>query len=376
MSQSPIPPECLSIVFDYFSLDNDTLSLTTLLRVNRFFATVALPFLYRDPFTLVSHLKTSSRRFVYINRLPTYTPSQLARNTILLTRTLLRQAPLEDITDLLRGICFFQQSFDGDFHPWTTAPSEESPYKPVLHYLPHVTHLPTAKFPDAGPSNNPRLVAYLKSTGFFDRCSAFNLWFPPDLDPQHVKFDTPIVLQEFRRQLFWALCVPKSTRVLQILVTDAHRFLDRVGQFKALHTLEVSLDQHMKLNVYKIEHLPPKDIMALEEARRLELHSHLEAMVEFVQEHTRIHKGVLQSAELQDYCTTRESHLPVTREYQQRMTKCLPLVLNPVVLKPQDFKKFLYTSEDINLSSLETFSNLRLSAQMNPILAGVPPFFH
>ncbi|KAF9141008.1 hypothetical protein BGX30_005619 [Mortierella sp. GBA39] len=60
-----------------------------------------------------------------------------------------------------------------------------------------------------------------------------------------------MVLQEFRRQLFWALCILESTRVLQILVTDAHRSLDRVGQFKVLDTLQVSLDHTLTATTSK-----------------------------------------------------------------------------------------------------------------------------
>ncbi|KAG0311452.1 hypothetical protein BGZ97_011869 [Linnemannia gamsii] len=374
--QSPIPPECLHIVIEHLSLDNDTYSLTTLLRVNRFFAYATLPFLYRDPFTLVSKLKSSSKRFTFINRLYKEMPSQLNRNTMLLTRTLLKQAPLDKITDLLRAVCFTQQSFDGDFDPWPNAPSDR--YTHVLEYLPHVTHLPSLKFPsNTGRNNNPRLVAYLKTTGFFDRCRALDLYasiFQPTT--QKARFDMPMLLQEFHHQLLWALCVPESTRILQILLSDVHQVLDRVERFKLLETFEVSIDKHLGIMEYMSQYLPPKD-KALEDARRVEQDRHLETMVGFVQKHTSIHKGVLQSADLHDNRTLVGSNLPATYGYQQRMTKCLPLVHNPTALMgSRDFKKFLDTSEYINLSYLESFSNMLCCAHTNAILAQIPPFFH
>lgn len=75
-------------------------------RVNRFFAHATLPFLYRDPFTLVSRLRSSSKRLTFVDRIYKEIPSQLDRNIMLLTRTLLKQATLDSITDLLRAVCF------------------------------------------------------------------------------------------------------------------------------------------------------------------------------------------------------------------------------------------------------------------------------
>ncbi|KAF9128617.1 hypothetical protein BG015_004312, partial [Linnemannia schmuckeri] len=176
---------------------------------------------------------------------------------MLLTRILLRQAPLGDVTDLLRAVCFTKQSFDDDFDLWPTAPSEVS-YMPVLHYLSHVAHLPTSMFPDTGPNNNPRLVAYLKTTGFFEHCGTLdmNASFPQNLSSHNVGAVLPMLLQEFHRQLLWALCVPESTRALQLLVSDSHRFLDRVARFKLLDSLRISIGSGAQTNAI-LARIPP-----------------------------------------------------------------------------------------------------------------------
>ncbi|KAG0272843.1 hypothetical protein BGZ95_011360 [Linnemannia exigua] len=399
MAESPLPLECLRIIIQHLYNSKDTPSLVTLLCVNRFFANATLPILYSDPYDLISYLKSSSSGIFYTSEgMPEFRDSRRQRNTTLLTRTLLRQVPPEATSELVRAVYFTKQDFDGDYDPWPTAPAitttttttaptstptmapavagsaqSASSYTPILHYLPHVIHFPTDKFARWGP-NNRRLSHYIKKTKFFDRSRELDLYRASYNAGSHRwRFDDPLLIQELDRELLWALCVPESTRSLSILVSDVSRYLDRVERFTALESLKFLIDKDLFVHESYGLSLPP-DEKVLEDARRVELGRCLELAVEFVKEHARIHKGVLLKAIiLTPLCLGIHLH-----SIQQRMTKYLPLVHNPtsLVYGTRDYFKFLYSSEDINLHYLESFSNWGCYSKDNAILNTLPPFLH
>ncbi|KAF9911536.1 hypothetical protein EC991_003339 [Linnemannia zychae] len=386
MSKSPLPLECLRIVIQHLYDSNDTFSLATLLRANSFFAHATIPILYCDPYDLVKRLKTSSLGIFYgDDGLPKFHDSRFQRNTTLLTRTLLRQAPPEDITDLIRAICFAKQEFDGENDPWLTAPSPVTTHEstqssdsstPVLLYLPHITRLLTSNFPNWG-ANNARISAYVKKTKFFERSRELNLYDAGN-NPNFARrsFDQPLLAQEHNRQLLWALCIPELTKDLTILLSEVPRYLSRVKRFTALEALTIKTDLDLTIEDYYNTKLSPEE-KVLEVARKVERERLQEIMVEFVKEHTRIHKGVLLVADFHDQYYSAKSIIPASYEYQQRMVRHLPPLYNPQSLdRPRDFKRFLATSEDINLSYLESYSTLECGSVTNAILNSIPPFLH
>ncbi|KAF9151433.1 hypothetical protein BG015_006694 [Linnemannia schmuckeri] len=56
---SQLPQECLQLVFRVFAQENDTATLAALLRTTKHIASLALPFLYRDPFKEAFHHKAN-----------------------------------------------------------------------------------------------------------------------------------------------------------------------------------------------------------------------------------------------------------------------------------------------------------------------------
>ncbi|KAK3845556.1 MAG: hypothetical protein J3R72DRAFT_502153 [Linnemannia gamsii] len=290
----------------------------------------------------------------------------------------------KDTTELVRVVYFTKQDFDGDYDPWPSAPVAAtttavsphltSSHTPVLHYLPHVTHLPTNKFACWG-ANNRRLTHYIQKTKFFDRSRELDLYHARyNADSHRQRFHQPLLAQELNRELLWALCVPESTRRLSILISDVSRYLSRVERFTALESLTVRIDMDLFVDWLYGRNLPPKE-KALEEARRVELDRLLEVAVEFVKEHARIYKGVLLEANIYTNSIPLGTHLP---SIQQRVTRYLPLVHNPTSLDrtTRDFHKFIATSEDINLRYLESFPNMGCHSEDNAKMNAIPPFLH
>src|SRR5690554_3982250 len=88
MSSHPrLPLECLQLIIQHIADKNDLLTLTTLLRVNRYVCEATLPFLYSDPFKHSYHSDNTEQ----------------LNSRRRLAQTLLRQAPPERISDLVRA---------------------------------------------------------------------------------------------------------------------------------------------------------------------------------------------------------------------------------------------------------------------------------
>ncbi|KAG0295202.1 hypothetical protein BGZ96_012304 [Linnemannia gamsii] len=151
--------ECLRIVLAHLGHRHDIYSITTVLRINHFFAEATLPFLYANPFQDRFHLINCEEPVG-------------GRRRILLTRILLRQASPENLTNLLTTFYFAKQDFDIDDHFDPSSFFVSEPYVPILHYLPHIKALLPWNFPtkdfgsrDSHYYTNDRLESYLHTSG-------------------------------------------------------------------------------------------------------------------------------------------------------------------------------------------------------------------
>ncbi|KAG0272295.1 hypothetical protein BGZ95_011961 [Linnemannia exigua] len=82
-------------------------------------AEATLPYLYDNHFQGAFHLTFGAKAI---------------KALVHIVRTHLREAPPENVTDLLKAFYFGKQDFDGDCDPSTL---DSEPYVPVLHYVPH-----------------------------------------------------------------------------------------------------------------------------------------------------------------------------------------------------------------------------------------------
>lgn len=358
MSDSPLPLECLQDAIKILSDNLDIHSLTVLLRVNRFFAEATLPFLYADPFC------------EHFSILEEWTD----RRSLLLVRTLLRQVSADGLTPLLRTFYFGSQDFDCNSDP---LPAEgQGSYAPVLFYLPHIRSLFSDNFPRCKlPCDH--LAAILKTVGLYDQYAADDLY--GGVDPDYREYFVAHAFREdVRRQLGWALCVPELVQTLSIAVSDSGRFLERVGRFTRLMSVRFSFDKQHEFGKDWVERMIPEAKareLTFQEERRV----HLEMMVQFVREHTRIHKGILRHATCENGYHLQGMHLLCQicpEDYQLALLDCLPPLYNPKVLDTDSLRQFAYKFRETNLEFVEEFENVYADEQTMDFLETKEPFLY
>ncbi|KAG0377271.1 hypothetical protein BGX24_006425 [Mortierella sp. AD032] len=340
MSESPLPLECIRIVLDILAHNVDIHSLSTLLRVNRFFAEATLPYLYDNPFQDAFH--------------PTY-GGKPNKGLVHITRTLLRQAPPENVTDLLMAFYFGKQDFDGDHDPSTLF---SEPYVPVLNYLPHVKTLLPRTFPtrdihsrDTHYFDSDRLASFLQISGLNEKyCNMASRTYTST--HQDYLYGAA-VRQDIERQLGWALCLPETVQELTISVMDCQQYLDNVEQFKSLTHIRFTFDNQFDHNRFYSDGITPEEATAREQERHKERIERLETMVAFVQEHTRMHRKVLQTANCYDTYIWEQPEQPLYDGYQLRLLKFLPPLHNPTSLIGDSIQQFCLNPEDTDLTFVE-----------------------
>ncbi|KAF9902135.1 hypothetical protein EC991_005248 [Linnemannia zychae] len=348
MSKSPLPLECLRIVLSNLAHQGDTHSLSTCLRVNSLFANATLPFLYKNPFLDESH--------------PAY-DTQPVRRTITLVRTLLRQAPPEKVTDLLRAFYFDRKDFDDDDELELSSLDLDSElYVHVLHYLPHIKKLVPRDFQFRGRdlnyddancySNSDRLTLYLKDSGLGNK---YRRMASGILSDAHQKYLYGLALrQDIELQLGWALCLPETIQDLTIPVTDCQRYLDDVEHLKSLAHIRFTFDGQFHFGRSTSE--TEVEFTARERALLKERIGHMETMVAFVQMHTQMHRKVLRTANCYEVYIWDDPKRSIYDDYQFRLLKFLPPLYNPTTLDGQNIRQFYLNTEDTNLAFIERIS--------------------
>lgn len=204
MSESPLPLECLRIVLANLAHTHDAPALAALLRVNRFFAEATLPFLYANPFQYDFHSYNDT------------TPK--GERSVLLARTLLRQAPPEKVTDLLREFYFARQDFDTDDDNGRYSLLKSESYVPVLHYLPHIRTLLPMTFPtrdlrsrDSHYYTSDCLSSFLQTSGLEEHYRLIALSRNYDISQYDYLFGQAL-RTDVERDFTWALVFPRQSR--------------------------------------------------------------------------------------------------------------------------------------------------------------------
>jgi len=335
MSEPPLLLECLRIVLDILLVDNvDKHSLATLLRVNRFFAEATLPFLYADPFCDDFHRQ--------------YDTAQ--RDRYRLAQTLLRQAPAENVTYMLRAIFSNPQGLDGHLDPF---PDELDPYVPVLHYLPHIKTLSPNTYPTALHFNKYRKV-FLEAFGLERRY----LSLAPNFDgPADELFHNTYMRDVVNDHMTLAFCSPLTIQTMTIPMIDCKRYLSRVEQFRTLANVEfcvTTLLPHRNIPIPPLS--PTTDTTDREQRVRQELAEHMEAMVAFVQKHTQIHRDVLRTAKCQSPSYVYREVQPKIEACQQQILGFLPPLWNPTHLDWRNLRQFCLRPNEAMLDFVEQIS--------------------
>ncbi|KAK3824168.1 MAG: hypothetical protein JOS17DRAFT_833691 [Linnemannia elongata] len=360
MQESPLPLECLRIVLANLAHTRHAQVLAALLRVNRFFAEATLPFLYAKPFHYEFHSFNGA-------------PSK-GEQHVLLARTLLRQAPPEKVTDLLRDFCFAKQDFDTDEDNGRSSLLESESYVPVLHYLPHIKTLLPATFPtnglysrDSHYYTSDRLASFLQTSGLKKHYPPIALSRSYDI-AQYDHLFGQALRTDVERDFTWALCVPETIQNLTISVMDCKRYFEQVEQFKVLANIQFSFEAQLQVDAFSSQEEIPEQVTG-EQERRKEREENVDTMIAFVQEHTRIHRKVLRTAKCVDSKLWLSSDEYDPDNYQFRLFKLLPPLHNPTVLDEETIQQFCMNSDDTNLDFVESITTSGVTTGLKDILA-------
>ncbi|KAG0247203.1 hypothetical protein BG011_001874, partial [Mortierella polycephala] len=357
MSSHPrLPLECLQLIIQHIADKNDLLTLTALLRVNRYVCEATLPFLYNDPFKqshYSENIYTSRRR---------------------LAQTLLRQAPPERISDLVRATIMDwpveRDETDENFQPTTPMPklplinhddkSKEAYPPPVFNYLAHTRHLDfnslmvyyTRYSHHRTMNYTPaHIKKYMDDHNLADglRHKSTNSLFSPTAASISIDQYLEIMI---RADLQWALCNPDQVQSLRIPLPYIKRYLDCVQDLKALFSVEFDIYGDMEVSPELLSSMSTEDQAHAKQIQQ-EAFSNIQDMVRFVEKHTSLHRDVLQLVNWPSISDTLGSSL-LAEDLQVRLFRCLPPLLNPQHLDSRNWRQLVARFENTNLECVES----------------------
>jgi hypothetical protein len=151
-----------------------------------------------------------------------------------------------------------------------------------------------------------------------------------------------------------------------------------VERFSRLSSVRFFFDKQHEFGRDWVKRMSP-EAKVQELGFRGERRVHLETMVKFVREHTRIHKGILRHAICENVY-----HLQGTRvfcqicpeEYQMALLDCLPPLYNPKVLDTDNLRQFAFKFQETNLAFVKEFENVFADEQTMDFLETKGPFLH
>ncbi|KAK3821610.1 MAG: hypothetical protein J3Q66DRAFT_333763 [Benniella sp.] len=362
MPQRSLPLECILNILHILSQEHDTDTMARLLCVDKTICAAALSFLYDDCLNIKMHTFRPVS-----NKNPGDTTSQLIR-------TLLRQVhPQSRIPDVLR-IAYLSQDCH---HPQETI---ELPI-PVFKY----GHFMRKIVPDQELGRyvfdfirNSPLIDYATTHQLYDKYDAQGLIYDA-----HDRDDSLVCALglDVRRQLTWVLCEDylESITTVSIPLTDIERYIEHMDQLKSLSKVLFKVEK----KVYTSEFYYMDISQEKREQLRKELESErdrlFEVMIQFIQQHTSIHKNVLQYVEVPDHYVLPKTNQYSNEDVQFKVLSLLPPLHNPRSINKDNWSRLLARLSDTNLDNVESIKLSRFGWTISEektlhILNSQPPF--
>ncbi|KAF9350081.1 hypothetical protein BGX34_001424, partial [Mortierella sp. NVP85] len=276
MYQPQLPPECILIIIDFVHNNDDMKTMASLLCVNKTICAFTLTFLYKDCF---SRLMRDSYR-------------HLIHNAPQLVRTLLRQVhPQITIPDILK-VAFLSPDKRTDLG--STAP----PPPPVFKYGRFISTIHIVfefiSFMFESICDKSPLMDYAATNQLYEKYKDAGYIGNNTYNIGEDKVLREALMSDICHQLTWTLCQdhPESINSLTIPLKDIQRYIDHVHLFTSLSSVKFSIIATGcdRWDSYLSD--PTRGIKETERDR------FFKGMMEFVRQHTSIHKNVLQNVEV------------------------------------------------------------------------------
>ena len=397
MSLSSLPLECLEIVLHYLHEQGDRSTLARLLRVNKFFCSATLPFLYGSVFSITIQNRSWG---------------QLAQHEVI--RTLLRQRPRAEVSELLSAAfnVFPEQSGSSEVKG-TSALSEAlsedqatlcESQTSKIHYLSFIRIFNFEPDCFGRPQGNavswktyyPRRLAYmalrskrspedvdaeqaeaivwkgeqteggnvekdfvLAGNQYGDGVLDQDLLFPPSVIAGPASWDGlryAALTSTLRRDLTWTLCSPVFEQIQEIVIplSDVKRYLDAVHRFRSLTSVIFKLDillEQVVLGRTPVPVMTLETTAELEKARR-KRNRQFKRMIEFVKRHGDLFPGQLGKAEcIDDNSWPKLVRCPQTIQYE--LEEALPPIFKPRAINKSNCRRIASKIKLIDLDFVE-----------------------
>ncbi|KAK3809852.1 MAG: hypothetical protein J3R72DRAFT_499072 [Linnemannia gamsii] len=342
---SRLPLECLHYIITFLQTKGGTPPLATLLRTNKYLASVILPYLYTNPFQLTVTDDTLRWMFNRVHYMAT------PANSVVLTKMLLARL-YPNSSDLPTIVSLSYRLLGSNPHEQQHGTFTPSSLCSPLDYFAHIRHLDHFALIIEKPIGIFIDDSYMETDEYKSLCSIDRIlpWCLSDFDPEVVNY-WPVL----RREVTWAIARPilEQLRSLVVFVSDIRRFLGVVDRLVNLEKVRFSLDEVLDYG----EEYEEEDNMTEELINTAQKHKaeSMRAVVEFVREHTRLFKDRLRSI---DFIEGVNPTLPQQRcpvEIEMEIAALLPALEGPLRIHDRNWVQFLVDLPRMDLSTVERF---------------------
>ncbi|KAF9366795.1 hypothetical protein BGX34_007569 [Mortierella sp. NVP85] len=356
-----LPLECLLEILYILSQEYDTDTMARLLCVNKTVCVATLPFLYGDCLNANMHRRSKKR--------PENSMLQLAR-------TLLRQVDSQDqIPGLLRA-AYLSNDHQVDYQPI----AEPTAGPPVFKYGHFLRKLVLYEgFEDAVFAIiRGSVMSHAATHQLYEKYSAEGL-FSNDENHRDEVLEYALKM-DLDRQLTWTLCQDHMRTIEELAIPslDIERYIDHVHHFTSLSQVQFKVPDIMwysrSIRSYDTDEEWNQHFMEQNERRdRL-----FRAMVRFVQQHTSLHKNVLQRAEVP--CRPMfDQHVQTAVDTQFELFSLLPPLRNPRSIDGFNWCQLVTRISDTNLNYVESIDltfgiKVEQEWKVSKLLSDQPPF--
>ncbi|KAF9350102.1 hypothetical protein BGX34_001417 [Mortierella sp. NVP85] len=291
MPREPLPVECFLVILRFLSEEDDWDTMARLLRVNKTFCAATLPSLYGECFNNDIHTYRSRS-----DKDPNMTTYQFAR-------TLLRQLqPQSQIPDILRVVYLSQDSQHG-LQPMKEQPPPPTPVFKYSHFVRRI--VPYYKFRSMFEffCNNSPVMDYAVTHKLFDKYVAEGHLSNDIHDDSRNKALEDALLMDIDRELIWTICQDhlETIEEISIPLTDIGRYMNHIHQLTSLSKVSFSITNTVLPWEYKYTNEGQQTGDRRREEPEDVRDRFFKGIVQFVQQHTSIHKNVLRNVELPSF---------------------------------------------------------------------------
>ncbi|KAG0273144.1 hypothetical protein BGZ95_011041, partial [Linnemannia exigua] len=343
---SRLPLECLQHILQVLDHDDSLTTLANLLTMNKYIASVVLPYLYRDPYRLAFHEEKRGYDLQWY-RTTTYES---------LTRMLLGRLPA---VSLSKGLTL----------ALTIDPAESSTpiAKSSLDYLAHIRHFSTPA-QDSWEHHLLTTEMPLHQLSYIQSDEFDQIYQSQPFTPSYAAYyrTKEKLIQKYYRTVIcldalWCLPDPilEQLQSFTIPVRYIKRYRETVGRFRSLESIQFAMSQAFDEPFYSDTDAGIK---------RPHNDQVLQDMVQFVLEHLRIFKGQLKSIRCFDDGVWNWMDWKSIDRMELDFFRLLPPIDKPTHIGKNNWRRFSAHPQSTDVTQVQEFSSKAMHESWQDII--------